>query len=87
MSQPGRWLEQIGSGNPVNYTVISIDDEYSIEYDCTTSSAGITNYCIHIMSRTPTMDEDLFQQLVSYSESLGLNPEQLPVIMTKQEGC
>lgn len=86
-SNPGRWLESIGSGSPVNYTVIALDENYSVEYDCGTSSMGITNYCIHIMSRTPTMEEDTFQHLVELAESMGLNPQELPVTITKQDGC
>ena len=87
LSNPGRWLEKIGSSSPVNYTVIVLDENVSVEYDCATSSAGITNYCIHVMSRTPTMDSDTFDKLIDFSEGLGLNPNNLPVKMTMQEGC
>mmetsp|Transcript_18541 Transcript_18541/g.31045 ORF Transcript_18541/g.31045 Transcript_18541/m.31045 type:complete len:188 (-) Transcript_18541:1180-1743(-) len=87
MTQPGKWLESIGSAPPVNYTVISIGDDYSVEYDCGTSDLGITNYCIHVMSRTPTMDSDKFDELVQMAEDMGLNPQELEVKMTKQEGC
>ena len=89
MNQQGRWLESIGSpnSNPVNYTVIAFQDEnYAVEYDCGTS-AGITNYCIHVMSRTQTMDQATFDSLIKFAEDLDLNPNNLPVIMTKQEGC
>ena len=85
-STPGRWLEKLDYGS-VNYTVISIGDDYAVEYDCTTSSLGVTNYCIHVMSRTRTMDTDLFTELIDYAEGLGLNPQNLPVVMTTQEGC
>ena len=47
----------------------------------------MTNYCVHVMSRTRTMDASLFQQLIGMAETMGLNPQQLPVQMTKQEGC
>ena len=84
----GRWLTQVGGGSPANYTIIAIkSDEYSVEYDCKTSSLGITNYCIHVMSRTPTLSEDTFKHLIEMAESLGLNPQQLPYTMTIQEGC
>ncbi len=86
LDAPGKWLETIGKGNPVNYTVIAIGDDYSVEYDCGTSF-GITNYCVHVMSRTPTMDPDQFNKLIKMAEDMGLNPQQLPVIMTKQDGC
>lgn len=85
---PGRWLTQVGNGDPSNYTVIAIaTDEYSVEYDCKTSSLGITNYCIHVLSRSPTMSEDTFKGLIQMAEDLGLNPNELPVKMTQQKGC
>jgi hypothetical protein len=86
LNQPGRWLEKI-YGSPVNYTVIAISDDYSVEYDCGTSSTGITNYCIHVLSRTPTLDQSTFDKLIKMAEEMGLNPQGLPVTMTLQEGC
>ena len=58
-----------------------------MEYDCATSSLGITNYCVHVMSRTRTMDQQQFDELISMAEGMGLNPQQLDVLMTTQEGC
>jgi lipocalin len=86
LSSPGKWLEAIGGGSPVNYTVISMGDDYSVEYDCGTSN-GITNYCIHVLSRSGTMEQDLFNKLIEEAEQMGLNPQNLPVTITKQEGC
>ena len=37
--------------------------------------------------RTPTMDDDLFNSLVQDAEAKGLNPQNLPVTRTLQEGC
>jgi len=85
INQPGRWLETI-YGSPVNYTVIYMDDDYSVEYDCGTS-LGITNYCIHILSRTTTMPKAKFDELMKMAEDMGLNPQNLDVQMTLQEGC
>jgi apolipoprotein D and lipocalin family protein len=82
---PGKWLETI-YGNPVNYTVIAIDENYAVEYDCGTSM-GITNYCVHVMSRDRTMDENLFNSLIQMAEDMGLNPQKLPVTRTMQDGC
>ncbi len=88
MSKPGKWLESFTFGGspspPVNYTVIAISDDYAVEYDCGTSSAGVTNYCIHVMSRTRTMDSATFKQLIDMAEGMGLNPNSLPVQMTLQ---
>ena len=85
---PGRWLEKVGPSfaPAVNYTVISLGDDYAVEYDCGTSF-GVTNYCIHVMSRTRTMDPQLFSSLMQQAEEMGLNPQNLPVAMTKQDGC
>ena len=86
LAKPGKWLETFG-GPPVNYTVIAIGDDFSVEYDCSTSAFGITNYCVHIMSRKRTMDSAQFNSLMKFAEDLGLNPDKLPIQMTLQEGC
>ena len=83
--KPGKWEEEI-NGSFVNYTVIYIDDDASIEYDCGTS-LGITNYCIHVLSRTRTMTTAKFDKLMSYAQGLGLNTNDLPITMTTQNGC
>lgn len=84
---PGRWLEKLNPFVPaVNYTVIALGEDYAVEYDCGTSF-GITNYCIHVMSRTRTMDENKFKELMDMAEAMGLNPQNLPRTITKQEGC
>ena len=87
--QPGRWLTKVGNfGGPANYTIIAFEeDDYAVEYDCTTSSLGVTNYCIHVLSRAPTMDEDVFNKLMQDANDKGLNPQNLPIQMTLQEGC
>jgi apolipoprotein D and lipocalin family protein len=87
----GKWLESFTfgpfTGAPVNYTVIAIGDDYAVEYDCGTSFGFITNYCIHILSRTRTMDKNLFDDLIQQAEEMGLNPNDLDVTYTQQEGC
>ncbi|KAK4315008.1 hypothetical protein Pmani_013749 [Petrolisthes manimaculis] len=71
----------------LDYTIIYIDQDTAVEYDCGTNRLDVTNYCVHFMSRTPTMDTDKLQQLVLYAESLGLNNQNLNFTATKQEGC
>mmetsp|Transcript_34388 Transcript_34388/g.50001 ORF Transcript_34388/g.50001 Transcript_34388/m.50001 type:complete len:192 (-) Transcript_34388:256-831(-) len=85
LNQPGRWLEEI-NGNTVNYTVIAIGKDFAVEYDCGVS-AGVTNYCVHVMSKSRTMDEGQFDELIQMAEDMGLNPESIPVKKTLQEGC
>ena len=83
--KPGKWEEEI-NGSFVNYTVIYIDEDSSIEYDCGTS-LGVTNYCIHVLSRGRTMPTAKFNQLMAYAQGLGLNTNDLPITMTTQAGC
>jgi len=80
----------------VNYTVIMNGEwkdnstgelvEYSVEYDCG-GFFGLINYCIHFLARKPTMPAPLLNSLVSRAEAMGLNTQNLPLTMTKQDGC
>ena len=72
----------------VDYTVIYLDEEFAIEYDCSTMLGFITNYCIHIMARHPQADPARVQELLAFADGqLGLNTNNLPFQQTKQEGC
>ena len=83
---PGNWIETISGGfGSVNYTVIELGSDYAVEYDCGVNSFGVVNYCLHYMSRTETMDEDLLNQLVAATAYL--NAENLPLTHTLQQGC
>lgn len=86
-TQPGRWIETIypGAYNSVNYTVIEIGNDYAVEYDCGSGGLGFVNYCLHYMSRTPTMDSDLLNELVLATSYL--NVQNLPLTQTLQDGC
>lgn len=57
-----------------------------MEYDCGESIFG-TNYCIHILSRTPTMDPSLLSSLVNQSLAMGLNNQGMNLTITLQQGC
>ena len=56
VEQPGHFTQELVYGDPpqegapTDYNVIWLDDESAIEYDCV-HVLGVTNYCIHIMSR------------------------------------
>ncbi|XP_070196836.1 apolipoprotein D-like [Littorina saxatilis] len=86
---PGKWKEGLFVFVPkVDYTVIYLDDEFAIEYDCSTFLGLLTNYCIHIMARHPTANQTRVQQLLTFAEGqLGLNTDNLPFQPTKQDGC
>ncbi len=85
---PGWYEEEFIPGLPtVNYTIIAIGDNYSVEFDCG-ELFGVVNYCVHILSREPTMDSSLLSQLISYANTtLDLNIYNLPFNITNQTGC
>lgn len=51
----GKYVEKF-SINKANYYVIYLNNDYAIEYDCQ-EQLGVTNYCVHIMSRQLTIDD------------------------------
>lgn len=85
IQKQGKWLETIYA--EVNYTVIAIDDNYSVEYDCVTNARGVSQYCVHVLSRTRDLDNATFSRLMKQAEDMNLNPQKLPITMTKQQGC
>ena len=42
----------------------------AIEYDCNTSILGVTDYCVHFMSRTPTLTEEKLQEMKEFAGEL-----------------
>ena len=56
-------------GLPVDYNVIWLDEDSAIEYDCNDGALGL-DYCVHIMSRTPTMAPEKLQQLLEFAGNL-----------------
>ena len=72
---------------PVAYNIIVLNtDEYSVEYDCG-RELGITNYCVHILSRKPTLDTTIVNNILKLVEELDLNTAKLEYKQTKQENC
>ena len=85
---PGWYEEEFIPGLPtVNYTIIAIGDDYSVEYDCG-ELFGVVNYCVHILSRKPTMNPSLLADLIFFANTtLDLNLYSLPFNTTNQTGC
>ena len=68
--------------------MIYLDDQFAVEYDCSVFAGLVTNYCVHIMARTPTPpDANKVAQLVKMAEDLGLNSQNLAFQKTQQENC
>ena len=61
-------------------------DEYSVEYDCGSNITG-TNYCVHFLSRSPTMSDTTLNYLIGEVNKLELNTQNLPLQKTMQDGC
>ncbi|XP_077982475.1 uncharacterized protein LOC144437417 [Glandiceps talaboti] len=87
----GNWkisYPELDPDNKVDYNVIIIGDDYAVEYDCGAASVRDgENYCIHIMSRTPTQDPALTEELIQKSIDMGLNPRNIPYEPTNHDGC
>ena len=87
----GHFLESFSPlAPPVDYNIVLLGEykgeHYSVEYDCSSNLTG-TNYCVHFMSRTPTMSDELLQYLISQVNAMKLNQNNLPLQMTMQQGC
>ena len=88
----GHFQEQFFPLAPsVDYTIAfmgNLDgEEYSVEYDCGTTFLTGTNYCVHFLARKPVMSQKLLDFLVGEVNKQALNAENLPLQMTKHEGC
>lgn len=84
----GHYNETIGPNpKPVSYNIIALQtNEYSVEYDCM-EEFGITNYCIHILSRQPTLNTTIINNLLKMAELYDLNPTKLDFVLTKHQNC
>merc|ERR1711990_959872 len=91
LEAPGHFeqtLEFFGfEGPPTDYNVIYIDEDSAIEYDCTQQVFGIVDYCVHFMSRTPTMQLEKLAMLQEMVLEMGLNTHNLEYNEGNQEGC
>lgn len=93
----GHWLEAycpLSDGcPPASYNIILDGTDangtpYAVEYDCSNNALFGNNYCLHFLSRTPTMDQGTLNKLLHQTTVvMGLNPENRPINMTMQSGC
>ncbi|XP_052792614.1 apolipoprotein D-like [Mya arenaria] len=84
---PGHWKESFFPLTPkADYRIIYLTDNLAIEYDCT-SVLWITNYCVHLLSRTPTISEADEQELLNFANGLNLNSQNIRYKRTLQKGC
>lgn len=84
----GRYNETIGpTSKSVSYNIIVLKtDDYSVEYDCS-EEFGLTNYCVHILSRQPTLNQTIIDNLLQLAQQYDLNPNKLDFVLTKQANC
>ena len=48
-----------------------LDEESAIEYDCNTSILGVTDYCLHFMSKNPTLSQEKLQLMMEFAGKVG----------------
>ncbi|CAH1775341.1 unnamed protein product [Owenia fusiformis] len=83
----GKWKEGFFWFTPkVDYTIIELGPDFAVEFDCG-STFGLVNYCIHILSRTPTQNKTLTTTLLKKAINMGLNVDNLDFKQTLQDGC
>ena len=63
--------------------MIHLDDQYAVTYDCN-SVVGVTNYCIHVLSKNPHADLQTINRLAKIALDLGLNKNNLSIEITNQ---
>mmetsp|Transcript_25384 Transcript_25384/g.30085 ORF Transcript_25384/g.30085 Transcript_25384/m.30085 type:complete len:190 (-) Transcript_25384:80-649(-) len=87
-NNPGAFEETFCSScPPVSYTIVALDGQSMVEYDCSRNAIGIINYCFHVMSRTSTMDEETLVSLQNLVDEYDLNPHNISWKTTNQTGC
>ncbi|KAK3597682.1 hypothetical protein CHS0354_040057 [Potamilus streckersoni] len=84
----GHWKEGFFPFTPKAsfLSVIYLDENYAIEYDCS-QVLWITNYCVHLLSRKPSMEPEIESQLLAFADQYGLNTQKLPYVRTEQGDC
>lgn len=87
MQEPGKWTQKVFPLIPgVSWQVIVLGDNYAATYDCGSSIAG-TEYCVHFVSRSPTLDQQTLDAMKTYATDLGLNPLELELDEINHENC
>ncbi|KAM3128164.1 hypothetical protein pb186bvf_019711 [Paramecium bursaria] len=88
---PGQFKESFSAFQSVDYTVAFLGErngeEYSIEYDCSKNFLTGLQYCVHFLSRKPTMSTDLLNYLIAEVNKQNLNQLNLPLQYTNHTGC
>ncbi|XP_023337716.1 apolipoprotein D [Eurytemora carolleeae] len=91
LENPGHFLQTLVffgiQGPSVDYNVIYLDEDSAIEYDCSEHIFGTLDYCLHFMSRTPTMSEEKLEMLMDFVAESGLNTHNLEYMVGNQENC
>merc|ERR1711920_322583 len=86
--KPGKFEEKFVSFAPgPDYTIVALDGEdFMVEFDCS-STLGLLNYCFHVMSRKPSLEESTLSALKDLMPKYGPNPANKEWKITDQEGC
>lgn len=65
--EPGNFEQRFfGAESGGDYNVIWLDEDTAMVYDCV-GYDGFEEYCIHFMSRTPSIEPTKFQTMFDYA--------------------
>ena len=74
LDAPGHFQQQLYffgiPGPSVDYNVIYIDEEVAVEYDCNDSWLFGRDYCVHILSRKPTLSQEKVDEMIAFAGSI-----------------
>lgn len=90
MQEAGKWTQEDslfpGVFPKVSWTVLVLGGDYAMQYECGEALLSY-EYAVRILSRTPSIPEDIKDQLVSMANNMGLNPYELPYDTVIHEDC
>jgi len=91
IGEPGHFSQTLTFGDfegpAVDYNVIWLDEDTAIEYDCTEHLLGNVDYCVHFMSRKPTIEPAKFDEMMQFVADMELNTHNLEYKVGDQNGC
>ena len=65
--------------------MIYIDDEVAVEYDCNDSWLFGRDYCVHILSRKPTLSQEKIDEMIAFSGTSAAPFHFIEVLLSKVE--
>ena len=85
-TEPGFMNQQYNKFLSVGNYALYVDEGYenALLFDCGTVF-GFQEYCLHVISRKPNMDKQVYDKIVAFAKSLGFDEKKLEP--TLQDKC